>query len=144
MVPVGWAKFFVCGPGNPLKLAVFGLDLDGLEPGFGNRMAIVAEHRPKLFTDCGFLHGYSLAISVTEGTFGSDPLTIDLHANPALPGNLREALATRTLVGHNCFGHCPPTISAVRKSKGLDLDHLDHLSIPAPGTRWLRPFPTAR
>ena len=42
-----------------------------------------------------------LTVHDTEGTFGSDPLTIDLQANPDLPGNVREALATCTLVGHN-------------------------------------------
>jgi DNA polymerase III epsilon subunit-like protein len=42
-----------------------------------------------------------LTIHDTEGAFGSDPLTIDLQATPELPGNVREALATCTLVGHN-------------------------------------------
>ena len=42
-----------------------------------------------------------LTVHDTEGTFGSDPLTIDLQASPELPGNVRKALATCTLVGHN-------------------------------------------
>ena len=42
-----------------------------------------------------------LTVHDTEGTFGAQPLTIDLRANPDLPGNVREALAACTLVGHN-------------------------------------------
>ena len=42
-----------------------------------------------------------LTVHDREGTFGSDPLTIDLQASPELPGNIQEALATYTLVGHN-------------------------------------------
>ena len=42
-----------------------------------------------------------LTVHDAEGTFGSDPLTIDLQASPELPGNVREALATCALVGHN-------------------------------------------
>src|SRR4029077_4594443 len=78
MVPVGWAKFFVCGPGNPLKPTVFGLDLDGLEPGFGNRMAIVAEHRPKLFANCSFLRGDFLAVGISPADVDRDPCHLDL------------------------------------------------------------------
>jgi DNA polymerase I-like protein with 3'-5' exonuclease and polymerase domains len=42
-----------------------------------------------------------LTIHDTEGTFGSEPLAIDFPANPELPANVLETLATRTLVGHN-------------------------------------------
>jgi hypothetical protein len=42
-----------------------------------------------------------LTIHDTGGTFGAQPLTIDFQANPELPANVLEALATRTLVGHN-------------------------------------------
>jgi hypothetical protein len=42
-----------------------------------------------------------LTIHDTEGTFGNGPLTIDFQAIEDLPTNVLDALATRTLVGHN-------------------------------------------
>ena len=42
-----------------------------------------------------------LTVHDTEGTFGSDPLTIDLQTTPELPSDIQQALATSTLVGHN-------------------------------------------
>jgi 3'-5' exonuclease len=42
-----------------------------------------------------------LTIHDTEGTFGSEPLTIDFQANSELPANVLDALANRTIVGHN-------------------------------------------
>ena len=38
-----------------------------------------------------------LTVHDTEGTFGSEPLTIDFQANPELPAIVLEAFATRTL-----------------------------------------------
>jgi hypothetical protein len=42
-----------------------------------------------------------LTIHDTEGTFGSEPFTIDFQADPNLADSVREALANCTLVGHN-------------------------------------------
>jgi DNA polymerase-1 len=42
-----------------------------------------------------------LTIHNTDGTLGSNPLTIDFQTDPNLSDSVREALATCTLVGHN-------------------------------------------
>ena len=106
MASVGWAKFFVCGPGNQLKSAVFGLDLDGLEPGFGNRMTC----RYAMGTEGGAREGRnerrgsgcsltgSTVLSTATGVSSASSThrgSKSAHSSPEIPGRTADSPMTR-------------------------------------------------